>query len=41
MRNSIKSIKEKVPQIVTLPDGYYNVDNIKSWGLRVMKMSLR
>jgi len=24
MKNKIKSIKEKVPQIVTLPDGFYN-----------------
>ena len=24
MRNKIKSIKEKVPQVTTLPDGYYN-----------------
>lgn len=24
MKNKIKSIKEKIPQITTLPDGYYN-----------------
>ena len=24
MENKIKSIKEKVPQITTLPDGFYN-----------------
>lgn len=24
MKNKIKSIKEKVPQITTLPDGFYN-----------------
>jgi hypothetical protein len=24
MRNKIKSIKERVPHIATLPDGYYN-----------------
>ena len=24
MKNKIKSIKEKVPQVTTLPDGYYN-----------------
>lgn len=24
MRNKIISIKEKVPQVTTLPDGYYN-----------------
>lgn len=24
MRNKIKSIREKVPQVTTLPDGYYN-----------------
>lgn len=24
MINKIKSIKEKVPQVATLPDGYYN-----------------
>lgn len=28
MKNKIKSIKEKIPQIVTLPDGYYN----GTWG---------
>jgi hypothetical protein len=24
MKNKIKSITEKVPQVTTLPDGYYN-----------------
>ena len=24
MRNKVKSITEKVPQVTTLPDGYYN-----------------
>ena len=24
MKNKIKSIKEKVPQVTSLPDGYYN-----------------
>ena len=24
MRNKVKSITEKVPQVTTLPDGFYN-----------------
>lgn len=35
MENKIKSIKEKVPQIATLPDGYYN----GVWGGYVIELS--
>jgi len=34
MRNKIKSIKEKVPQVATLPDGYYN----GTWGGYVVEV---
>jgi hypothetical protein len=34
MRNKIKSIKEKVPQVATLPDGYYN----GTWGGYVVEI---
>jgi hypothetical protein len=37
MENKIKSIKEKVPQIATLPDGYYN----GIWGGYVIELNYK
>ena len=37
MKNKIKSIKEKVPQISTLPDGYYN----GTWGGYVVEVTYK
>ena len=34
MRNKIKSIRERVPQVSTLPDGYYN----GTWGGYVVEV---
>ena len=34
MRNKIKSIRERVPQVATLPDGYYN----GTWGGYVIEV---
>ncbi len=34
MKNKIKSIREKVPQVATLPDGFYN----GIWGGRVIEV---
>jgi len=37
MQNKIKSIKEKVPQVTTLPNGYYN----GTWGGYVIEVSYK
>jgi hypothetical protein len=37
MRNKIKSITEKVPQVTTLPDGYYN----GIWGGYVIEVNYK
>lgn len=35
MKNKVKSIKEKVPQVTTLPDGLYN----GTWGGYVIEIT--
>ena len=37
MRNKIKSIREKVPQIATLPDGLY----VGTWGGHIIELEYR
>lgn len=37
MKNKITSIKEKVPQVTTLPDGYYN----GLWGGSIIEVKHR
>lgn len=37
MRNKIISIKEKVPQVTTLPDGFYN----GVWGGSIIEVSYK